>query len=424
MTMGMTIAQKIIARASGRDSATPGEILWVDVDLAMMHDSSGPRRIWPALEKLGVGVWDPNKIVVVADHYVPAADIQAATILQTTRQFVEAFGITRFHEAQGIAHTLMIQQGYAQPGMLYVGADSHSCTGGAMGCVAVGVGSTDMLGIVTTGRTWLRVPHTIRVEVSGRLPDGVTAKDLILTIIGDKGMDGGLYQVLEFVGSAIEALSMQERSVLTNMCAEIGAKSGIVPADQVTVAHLAELGIESDQGPFSDPDAAYSQRWTYDGAAIEPVVARPGKHDDVVAISTLTDAPVSRAYIGSCTGAKYEDLAMAAEVLRGRQVAPGVLLQVAPASRAALQQAMADGTAQVLMDAGAHLLSTGCGACPGIGTGILAAGEISISTTNRNARGRMGSPDSSVYLGSPYSVAAAAVAGRIIDPRELIGVSS
>ncbi len=420
--MGMTIAQKIIARASGNDTATPGEILWVDVDLAMMHDSSGPRRIWPALEELGVGVWDPTKIVVVSDHYVPAADIQAATILQTTRRFVEAFGITRFHEAQGIAHTLMIQQGYARPGMLYVGADSHSCTGGVMGCLAVGVGSTDMLGIVTTGRTWLRVPHTIRVEVSGRLPVGVTAKDLILTIIGDNGMDGGLYQVLEFVGTAIEALTIQERSVLTNMCAEIGAKSGIVPADQVTVAHLAELGIEVGQGPFSDPDATYSQTWTYDAAAIEPVVARPGKHDDVVAISKLGDARVSRAYIGSCTGAKYEDLAMAAEVLRGRQVASGVLLHVAPASRAALQQAMADGTAQALMEAGAHLLSTGCGACPGIGTGILAAGEVSISTTNRNARGRMGSPESSVYLGSPYSVAAAAVAGRIIDPRELIGV--
>ncbi len=419
--MAQTVVQKIIARAAGQETVEADEVLWVDVDLAMMHDSSGPRRIWPALDRLGVGVWDPDKIVLVCDHYVPAADVAAAKILQTTREFAEAFGITRFHEAQGIAHTLMIEKGYARPGLLYVGADSHSCTAGVMGCLAVGVGSTDMLGIVTTGRTWLRVPHTIQVQVDGRLPAGVTAKDLILTIIGDHGMDGGLYQVLEFVGPAVEAMSIQERSVLTNMCAELGAKSGIVPADQVTVAHLAGLGIEAGEGPVSDADAAYSQTWQYDAAAVEPVVARPDKHDDVVAVSALGDAVISRAYIGSCTGAKYEDLVMAAEVLRGRKVAPGVLLQIAPASRAALVDAMADGTAQALMEAGAHLLSTGCGACPGIGTGILAPGEISISTTNRNARGRMGSPESSVYLGSPYTVAAAAVAGRIIDARELIG---
>ena len=419
--MGMTVAQKIIARAGGRDSVQPDEVLWVDVDLAMMHDSSGPRRIWPALDKLEVGVWDPDKIVLVADHYVPAADVQAATILKTTREFAAAFRIERFHEAQGIAHTLIVEKGYAHPGMLYVGADSHTCTGGAMGCLALGVGSTDMLGIVTTGRTWLRVPHTIRVDVDRRLPAGVTAKDLILTIIGDHGMDGGLYQVLEFSGDAIAPMTMQERSVLTNMCAEIGAKSGIVPADEVTLAHLAELGVEVGEGPFSDPDAEFSETWNYDAATIEPVVARPDKHDDVVPISAVGEPRVDRAYIGSCTGAKYEDLVMAAEVLKGRKVAAGVLLQVAPASRAALQQAMSDGTAQTLMEAGAHVLSTGCGACPGIGTGILAAGEVSISTTNRNARGRMGSPDASVYLGSPYSVAAAAVAGHITDPREFIG---
>jgi 3-isopropylmalate/(R)-2-methylmalate dehydratase large subunit len=421
--MGMTVAQKIIARAGGRHGVQPDEVLWVDVDLAMMHDSSGPRRIWPALDKFDVGVWDPDRIVLVADHYVPAADVQAASILKTTREFAARFGIERFHEAQGIAHTLIIEKGYARPGMLYVGADSHTCTGGVMGCLALGVGSTDILGVVTTGRTWLRVPHTIRVYVEGRLPAGVTAKDLILTIIGDHGMDGGLYQVLEFAGSGIAAMTMQERSVLTNMCAEIGAKSGIVPADAVTVAHLAALGIGADAGPFSDPDAEFSDVWDYDAATIEPVVARPDKHDDVVPISALGGPRVSRAYIGSCTGAKYEDLAMAAEVLKGRDVAADVLLQVAPASRAALQQAMSDGTAQTLMEAGAHVLSTGCGACPGIGTGILAAGEVSISTTNRNARGRMGSPDSAVYLGSPYSVAAAAVAGHIVDPRDFIGAN-
>ena len=419
----MTVTERIIARAAHREVVYPGEILWVDVDLAMMHDSSGPRRIWPALERLGVGVWDRDRIVLVCDHYVPANTVAAAEILQTTRRFAEVFGIKRFHEADGIAHTLVVEKGYARPGMMYLGSDSHTCTAGVLGCLALGVGSPDMLGIVTTGRPWLRVPHSLRVQVDGELSTGVTAKDLILTIIGDKGMDGGLYRVLEFVGSAIDTMSVQERSVLTNMCAEIGAKTGIISSDRVTVEHLAALGVDADESPTSDSEAVYEQTWTYDATDIEPVVARPNRHDDVKSISTLGEPVVTRAYIGSCTGAKYEDLAMAAEVLRGRQVADTVLLQIAPASREALQQAMDDGTAQSLMDAGAHFLSTGCGACPGIGAGVLAAGEVSISTTSRNSRGRMGSPESSLYLGSPYSVAAAAVAGRIIDARELIGSS-
>ena len=421
--MGMTVTEKIIARAAHRDRVQPDEILWVDVDLAMMHDSSGPRRIWPALERLEMGIWDPDRVVLVCDHYVPANTIAAAEILQTTRKFANTFGIERFHEADGIAHTLMVEKGYAQPGMMYLGSDSHTCTAGVMGCLALGVGSTDMLGIITTGQTWLRVPHSIRVQVDGELSTGVTAKDLILTIIGDKGMDGGLYRVLEFGGSGIDAMSVQERSVLTNMCAEIGAKTGIVPSDRITVKHLASLGIDADESPTSESDAVYEQVWNYNATDVEPVVARPNRHDDVIPISSLDAPAVTRAYIGSCTGAKYEDLAMAAEVLRGRHVAETVLLQIAPASREALQQAMGDGTAQALMEAGAHFLSTGCGACPGIGAGILAAGEVSISTTNRNFRGRMGSPESSLYLGSPYSVAAAAVVGKIIDARELIGDS-
>lgn len=420
--MAMTLAEKIISRAGGREAVQPDEVLWVDVDIAMTHDSSGPRRIWPAMKELGVGVWDPDRLVLVADHYVPARDVDAATILQTTRSFAAEYGIRRFHEAEGIAHTLMVERGYALPGQLFVGGDSHTCTAGVLGCLAVGMGSTDLLGIVATGRTWLRVPHTIRVEVTGALAAGVSAKDLILTIIGDRGMDAGLYRVLEFGGSAIDGMGIEERSVLTNMCAEIGAKSGIIPADEVTVDHFAALGVDLEVGPFSDPDAAYEGVWRYDASAVEPVVARPHRHDDVVAASEASGAAVTRAYIGACTGAKYSDLAMAAEVLRGRTTAPGVLLQVAPASRAAMRQAVDDGTVSSLMEAGAHILPTGCGACPGIGTGVLAPGEVCISTTSRNARGRMGSPDSEVYLGSPYSVAAAAVAGRVVDPREVLAV--
>ena len=371
----MTIAEKVIAKAAGRDQVAPDDVVWVDVDMAMIHDSGGPRRFWPALKKLGVGVWDPDKLVLVADHFVPAADVASAKILQTTREFARELGITKFHEAEGISHTVMVEKAYVRPGMLYVGGDSHSLTAGVLGCFAIGVGSTDMLGIVATGRTWLRVPSTIRVQIDGSMPTGVAAKDLILTIIGDRGMDGGLYRVLEFGGAAIADMSVQERSVLTNMCAEIGAKSGIVPADAVTVSYLAERGIDVSQGPFSDDDAEFEATWSYNASDLVPVVARPHKHDDVIPAADAGNAPVSRAYIGACTGAKHEDLVMAAEVLAGRKVAPGMLLQVAPASRASLQQAMADGTAQTLMDAGAHILSTGCGACPGIGTGVLAPGR-------------------------------------------------
>ncbi len=420
--MGMTLAEKIIARAARRDSVQPDEVLWVDVDMAMTHDSSGPRRFWPALKELGVGVWDPDRLVIVADHYVPAADVGSARILQTTREFVAEYGIERFHEAEGISHTLMVEKAYVRPGMLYVGGDSHSLTAGVLGCLAVGVGSTDMLGIVATGRMWLRVPKTIRVVIEGDLAAGVTAKDMILTIIGDQGMDGGLYRVLEFGGEAVAAMGVLERSVLTNMCAEIGAKSGIVPADATTVAYLADLGVEVPEGPFSDVDATFEATWSYDASHMEPVVARPHKHDDVIRAADAGQPGLNRAYIGACTGAKYSDLAMAADILEGRKVAKGVLLQVAPASRAALQQAMDTGVAQILMEAGAHILSTGCGACPGIGSGVLGPGEVCISTTSRNARGRMGSPDSEVWLGSPYTVAAAAVAGKVIDPRELLKV--
>lgn len=419
--MGSTLTEKIIARAAGRDVVRPDEIVTVDVDVAMIHDSGGPRRYWKTMQELGVGVWDRDKLVVVADHHVPAKDLAAAEILQLTREFVAAYDIPRFHEAEGIAHTIMIEKGYLRPGMLYAGGDSHSITGGAVGSLAVGLGSTDMLRVVVTGTTWLRVPQTVRVIVDGAIAEGVAAKDVILTMIGEHTMSGGLYRTLEFHGSGIRSMSVEERSVLTNMCAELGAKAGIVPADEVTARYLEARGIETSAPfPASDEDADFFDTWRYSGADVVPVVARPHRHDDVVPIGVAGEPKIGRAYVGACTGAKYEDLVMAAAVLRGRSVAPNVLLQVAPASRWALQRAIDTGIASVLMEAGAHILPTGCGACPGIGGGILGPGEVCISTTSRNARGRMGSRDSEVYLASPYSVAAAAVAGRIVDPRDLL----
>lgn len=415
----MALARRVIARAAGRERVEVGELVWADVDMAMIQDSGGPRRIEPALDRLGRGVWDPGRLVVVSDHYVPGSDVGAAAILQTTRAFASRFGVGRFHEGEGISHTLMVERAYVHPGMLYVGGDSHSCTAGALGCLAVGMGSTDMLGIVATGRTWLRVPSTIRVELRGEMPDLVSAKDVMLALIGEHGMDGARYQVVEFAGPAVTAMAMEERSVLTNMSAELGAKAGVVVADERTWRYLDERGVRPLAGYEWEGGADYGAVWVLDVDRLQPLVACPHRVDNVSPASELASTRINRAYIGACTGAKHADLVAAARVLAGRTVAPGVRLHVAPASRAALQQAIADGTAATLMAAGADILSTGCGACPGMGNGVLGDAEVCISSTNRNFRGRMGSMGADVYLASPATVAASAVAGHICDPRHV-----
>ena len=415
----MPIAQRIIARAAGRTRVEVGELVWADVDLAMIHDSGGPRRIELAMDRLGLGVWDPERLVVVSDHYVPGSDTNAAAILQTTRAFAGRHEVARFHEGEGISHTLMVELGYVHPGMLYVGGDSHSCTAGVLGCLAVGMGSTDLLGIVATGRTWLKVPPTVRVELRGKMVEHVTAKDVMLALIGDHGMDGARYKVVEFGGEAVAAMTVEDRSVLTNMSAELGAKSGIVPADGRTWAHLGALGVQPVGGYELEGAALYEEIWEYDVTELPSLVACPHRVDNVHPAGDLGSTRITRAYIGACTGAKHADLVAAARVLADRTVAPGVLLHVAPASRGALERAIADGTAATLMAAGADFLSTGCGACPGIANGVLGDGDVCISSTNRNFRGRMGSMASDVYLGSPATVAASAVAGHICDPRQL-----
>lgn len=416
--MGSTLSDAIIARAAGRARVSPGDVVWANVDLAMIQDSAGPRRIAPGMERLGATVWDRERLIVVADHFSPANSLDTAGILNLTRQWASQAGV-RFHNGEGISHTLMVQERYVRPGWLFAGGDSHTCTAGVLGCLALGVGSTDMLGVVCTGQLWVRVPLVIRVEITGQLRYGVTAKDFMLSMIADKGMDGATYKVLEFGGPAVEAMAVDERSVLTNMCAEIGAKTGIIPADEVTWAHLAEHGIDRTPVPdVSDPD--YTDVWRYDAGQIGPVVARPHTMDDVVGIDNVAGQPVTRAYIGACTGAKYADLIMAAEVLHGRRVADGVQLHVAPSSQKVLERAAADGTLTTLVTAGARILGTGCGACPGHGSGLLGPGDVCISTTNRNFQGRMGSPEAQIYLASPYSVAAAAVAGEICDPGQFL----
>jgi len=414
-----TLAQRIIARASGRSRLDVGEVVWVDVDFAMIQDSGGPRRLGPALERLGADIWDIDRLTLVSDHYVPGGDIAAAEILRVTREFAGQHHIERFHEAEGISHTLMVERRYAHPGMLYIGGDSHSCTAGVLGSLALGMGTTDLLGVLVTGQAWVRVPETVGVDIEGELPARTSSKDIIVGLIGEHGMDGANYQVLQFGGSGLDTLNIDERSVLTNMCSEIGAMTGIIPADDATWAYLREAGVDPVPGYEVNGNEDFVKRWRIDATAVEPVVARPDTVDDVVSAASLDGTPITRAYVGACTGAKYTDMRQVAEILKGRQVAPGVRMHLAPASREAMQRAVVDGTISTLMSAGVHILSTGCGACPGMGNGVLADGDVCISTTNRNFKGRMGSRNAQVYLASAYSVAAAAVTGHICDPREL-----
>ena len=329
--------------------------------------------------------------------------------------------MTRFHDMQGICHVVLQEGGHLRPGMLVVGGDSHSPTGGAAGCLMFGVGATDMAGVLVTGETWLAVPGTIAVRWSGTLGPGLSAKDMCLAQCARLGMGVG-YDVVEYAGPAVGALSHAERMTLCNMAAELGAMTGIVAADEETARFIEAAGGDAgDYGRWrGDDDAGYRAVHDFDADALEPQVAAPHSPANADRVSTSAGTPVQQAYIGACTGAKLEDLRMAAEVLRGRRVASGVRLLVAPASTRATAVAAADGTLATLTGAGAILMPSGCGACAGYGAGVLADGEICIATTARNFRGRMGSTASEVWLASPYTVAAAAVRGAIADPRELL----
>jgi len=420
--VALTLTEKIIARAAGHAAVRPGQIVTVKVDLAMAHDSSGPRRWRPKLEELGVGLWDPERVVIVSDHYVPAVDAASAGILQETRRFVADYGVRHFYDMQGICHVMLPEHGHLRPGMLIAGGDSHSSMGGAFGCFMVGFGATDMLGIVVTGETWLEVPKSVQVQWQGGFGPAVTAKDVMLFLCRELGMDNA-GKVVEFGGPTVRAMSMEERMVLCNMSAELGADSGIVEPDDKTLAHIADHGgtVAGDAFAWrSDDGAQFDQTFRFDAGLLAPQVAAPHSPANSAPVGEHRGVKIDQAYIGACVGAKLEDLEMAASVLRGRRIAPGIRLLVAPASTRVTRDASDKGILSTLLEAGATLLPSGCGACAGMGAGLLAAGEVCISTTNRNFKGRMGDARSSVYLANPYSVAAAAVAGQIVDPRELL----
>ena len=411
--MAQTLAQKLVARAAGRSAVTPGEIVTCKVDLAMVHDSSGPRRLKPRLERLGAKVWDPSKVVVITDHYLPAYDDDSRKIIQIARDWVKEAGIDAFYDAQGICHVVLPERGHLQPGMFAVGGDSHSPTGGAFAAYMFGIGATEMLGVMVTGEIWLKVPQTIAMEFDGRLAAGVAAKDMMLFLIGRFGLEGGQYQAVEYRGPAIRALSMQERMTLCNMAAELGGQTGLIASDDVTRQYL-QRDVEIWD---SDGDAALLAHYRFNASELAPQVAAPHSPANTRPVTDFREQ-LDLAYIGACTGAKLDDLRMAARVLKGRKAKTRLL--VAPASLRDQQTAEREGTLGILLDAGAELLANSCGMCAGFGPNLLAADTVTISTTARNFKGRMGDPAAQVYLASPYTVAASAVAGRIADPRELL----
>ncbi|MBC2860074.1 3-isopropylmalate dehydratase large subunit [Stappia sp. 28M-7] len=419
-----TLAQKIVARAAGRASVAPGEIVTARVDLAMIHDSGGPRRVEPILQDLGVGLFDASKVVLISDHFVPGDTDEGARILELTRQWAAQRKVA-FHDGEGICHVVLPERGHLAPGMLVVGGDSHSPTGGAFGAYMFGVGATEMAGVLATGEIWLKVPETILIEWRGRLSDGVTAKDIMLALCGRLGMDGGKYQAVEYTGEAIAALSMQERMTLSNMAAELGGQAGLIAPDEVTAAFLREAGSDPAgwgdwRGLRTDPGAPLMEHHVFAAGELAPQVAAPHSPANSGPVDDAPQTKVDVAYLGACTGAKYQDLANAARILKGRRVASGVELLVAPASRRDQDRAARDGIMAVLEDAGAKLLPNACGICAGYGSARLGEDVTCISSTARNFKGRMGAASSKVWLGSPLTVAASAVAGRITDPRPML----
>jgi 3-isopropylmalate/(R)-2-methylmalate dehydratase large subunit len=421
--MAQTITEKILARASGEGEVHPGEIVTAKVDVAMMHDSLGALAL-KAFEGLSAEeVWDPARIVIVFDHRSPATNIDSARSQAALRRFAREQGIRGFYDVGrgGICHQVLHEEGHVRPGETIVGTDSHTTTHGALGAFAAGIGATEMAGILTTGELWFRVPETVKINLEGCPPPGVVAKDVILHILGLMGVDGASYRAVEFKGPAVSGMSVNGRLTLCNMSAEMGAKNAVIEPDGVTLDYLRGR-VEGEMRPVaSDPDAEYREKMTVDCSELEPLLAAPSSPDNVLPVREVEGVNVDQAFLGSCTNGRMEDLRAAAEILRGKRISDSVRLIVIPASQRIWAQAEEKGLLSVLQGAGASVCTPSCGPCTGADKGILGPGEVCVSTTNRNFVGRMGDPTSEVYLASPYTVAASAIAGRITDPRPYLG---
>ena len=418
--MGMTMTEKILARHAGVDSVTPGDLIMCNVDLVLGNDITAPPAI-VEFDKIGRPVFNKEKIVLVPDHFAPNKDIRSAQMAKTMKEFARKHQIKHYFEVgrMGIEHVLLPEKGLTAPGEVIIGADSHTCTYGAVGAFATGVGSTDMGAAMATGKTWFKVPSAIKVELTGKLPQYVTGKDVILTLIGMIGVEGARYQSLEFAGPGVAALSMTDRLTICNMAIEAGGKNGIFPVDDITRAYLNGRVARAYEAVAADADAVYERVVAIDLAALTPVVAFPHLPENVRKVSESGDVPIDQVVIGSCTNGRLEDLAQAAELLSGRQVHERVRAIVIPGSQQVYMEAMEKGYIKTFIEAGAIVSTPTCGPCLGGHMGILAAGERAVSTTNRNFRGRMGHIDSEVYLSGPYVAAASAICGRIAGPEEV-----
>jgi 3-isopropylmalate/(R)-2-methylmalate dehydratase large subunit len=422
----LNITEKILARACGKNEVSPGDVVFVNVDKVMVHDVSGPGvlAVFEKLRKKGMKIdkiWDPERVWVAEDHFVPAADKISAQNIVLLTNFTKQFGIKKHFKygmgQYGICHTLSHEEAMVLPGEVYVGGDSHTNTTGALGAFAAGLGHTDVAYVLLNGKIWFKVPETLFFKLNGKLPDHVMAKDLILQIIGDIGTDGAAYKTMQFGGTGVSEMSVESRLTLTNMTTEAGAKSGIVEPDQKIREYLAARGITRYDEVHGDADAQYEKIYEYEGSEMEPIVAKPFSPDNTAVARDLSSIELDKAYIGSCTGAKLEDLEAAAKILKGRTVK--IRTEVLPAAMSIFRKAMDGGLLKIFLDAGAVVGPPTCGACCGAHMGVLAKDEICISTTNRNFPGRMGHIESQTYLASPLVAAASAVTGKITDPRDL-----
>jgi 3-isopropylmalate/(R)-2-methylmalate dehydratase large subunit len=418
----MNITEKILAQASGKQVVHPDEIVDANVDMIMVHDLTGPLAV-EAFKKIGVKkVWDNKKVVVILDHQVPAESIKAAELHKTMRQFAKDQRLRIYDIGRGgICHQVMPEKGHVIPGTVIVGADSHTCTYGAFGAFATGIGSTEAAAVFATGEIWLKVPRAIKVNVTGQFQEYVTPKDLILSIIGLVSVEGALYKSVEFTGPTIKSMSIAGRMTLCNMAVEMGAKNGIIEPDETTRKFLEGRvkTLPNFEALKSDKHAVYERTIEFDVSKMEPQVACPSSVDNVKPISEVGNIPIEQAFIGSCTNGRIEDLRLAAQVLRGKRVKDNVRALVIPASQEVYKQASNEGLLEIFTDAGAIVCGSACGPCLGGHIGLLAADEACISTSNRNFIGRMGSAQASIFLASPATVAASAVKGKITDPRKL-----
>ena len=421
MTRPMTIAEKILAAHAGLDEVSPGQLVECNLDLVLSNDVTTPIAI-KTFNEIGVGkVFDPTRVLIVPDHYTPNKDINSAKQAKAARDFAREQGITHYWEVGcvGVEHALLPEQGVVGAGDLIIGADSHTCTYGALGAFSTGVGSTDAGVGYATGKAWFKVPESLLFKIEGELAPGVTGKDVILYIIGMIGVDGALYCAIEFTGSAIRSLSMDERLTISNMAIEAGGKAGIIEVDDVTRAYM-DGRVERPYTEYhSDPDAQYRKVYEIDAADIPPTVAFPHLPSNTRPVAEARDIVIDQAVIGSCTNGRIEDMRQAAAVLKGRKVSPNVRCIIIPATQQVYRQCIDEGLTQIFLDANCAVSTPTCGPCLGGYMGVLAPGERSISTTNRNFVGRMGDPTSEVYLSSPAVAAASAVLGHIGLPTDL-----